>query len=211
MNQRNSSGMVPARCAFFALLLAFAGGCAGSSGELRYYLIDPVSVPVLRSDGTPPMVEILDLDVPQYLERFQIASRGTGNRVDYALNDQWGEPLRKNLLRTLAANLSLALDTVVVATPTNRLSSAPELRVQVHVERFETAEDGRTHLGARWQVIDVESGAMRTQQVQLLSPLASRGADVAQQISAMQTLFGDLSSQIAESLLALRAAEGPDA
>lgn len=201
------------------MAMSMLAGCAGG-GELRYYLLDPAPVPVLRSDGaTPVAVEILDLEVPQYLERFQIARRGDGNRIDYALNDQWGEPLRKNLLRTLAVNLSRALDTVAVATPLNRLASVPEsvpeLRVRVHVERFETAEDGRTHLHARWQVIDVDSGAMRTEQVQLTSPPASapapRAVDIAQQVAAMQRLFGDLSSRIAESLLALRAAGGAEA
>lgn len=192
----------------FGSLLA---GCAGAGGELRYYLIDPAPVPVLRDAGTAPVVEILDLDVPQYLERFQIASRGPGNRIDYALNDQWGEPLRKNLLRTLAINLSTALETVAVATPINRLSSTPELRVQVHMERFETAADGRTRLDARWQVIDVASGRIRTEQVELASPSAARSADIPDRVAAMQALFAELSSRIAASLLAQRATGEGDA
>ena len=185
------------------LLVLLLAGCAGGGGELRYYLIDPV--PLQELSGAEPglSVQIRDLDVPQYLERFQIATRGPGNRIGYALNHQWGEPLRKNLLRTLATHLGRSLGTVEVATPLSRLASPPDVRVRVHIERFERGPEGRVRLHARWQLVDGADGRVRhTDRVELASDRAVSSGDHPALVAAMQAQFADLSERIAESILA---------
>ncbi|HSG90907.1 MAG TPA: PqiC family protein [Pseudomonadales bacterium] len=194
---------IAGRVTILAMLLsATVAGCAGGGAELRYYLIDPAPVTVLAREA-PLSIEVIDLDVPEYLERFQIAARSSGNRVVYEANHQWGEPLRKNLMRTLAVNLTRALDSVVVATPLNRLASRPDVRVQVHVERFERDLDDRVHLHARWQLLDRTGTPVATERVELVGAELRRGADPAMVVAAMQTLFGSFSERLAASIVAV--------
>lgn len=195
--RRQRHGILP------LLLIALLAGCAGGGAELRYYLIDPVSLPRLPGAESGLSVQIRDLDVPRYLERFQIASRGPGNRIVYALNHQWGEPLHKNLLRTLATHLGRSLGTVDVATPLSRLASPPDVRVRVHIERFERGVDGRMQLHARWQLVDGADGRVRhTDRVELVADRAVAAGDYSALVAAMQVQFADLSERIAESIVA---------
>jgi uncharacterized lipoprotein YmbA len=198
--------MATMRAGPILLLALLLGACAGG-GEIRYYLLDPAPGPVLREGDAPLAVRVVDLEVPQYLERFQIARRTADNRIAYDLNDQWGEPLRETLIRTLGANLSATLDTVDVSTPLARLASAPDIAVKVHVDRFEPAPDGRVHLDAHWQLVDPASGdALHTEQAALDARVDGAGA--AADVRTMQRLFGELSDRVAASVLAALEARG---
>ena len=187
------------------LLLAVLGsqaGCLGGGGATtRYYLIDPLGVPEAAASGQPLAVEIMDLDVPQYLERFHIATRDADNGLHYSEYNQWGETLRKNLLRTLAINLGRQLGTSDVATPLNRSLTAPDIRVKVHVDRFERGADGIVYLDARWQVSSVRSGDVSaTQSANLAGDVTVGESDFDAMVSTMRRLFGDLSARIAASI-----------
>jgi uncharacterized lipoprotein YmbA len=107
-------------------LLILLIGCS-SSGKvpIRYYVIDPVIQDTLSSSEAfsseeKLSVHILDLHLPQYLERYQMALRSGENELTLSDSHQWGENLRKNLLRTLGSNLSSLLDTPEISTPIAR-------------------------------------------------------------------------------------------
>lgn len=184
------------------LLSACVGG--GATMPTRYYLIDPVeysseSVKAVRQLS----IEIIDLQIPQYLERFQIASRSSESRLEFSDENQWGENLRKNLLRSMARNLSRLLSTVDVGTPLNRSSSLPDYRIQIHIEQFEQDVDDKVKLIARWQLssssqpesIGVFGAELDSQQL-----IEEDNYD--QMIAVMRQLFGKLSEQIADTIVA---------
>lgn len=181
-----------------ALLLA---GCLGKGGTTtHYYLVDPV--PSQAVTGATPAVEIMDLEIPQYLERFQIATRSGANGIVYAEYHQWGEALRKNLLRTLARNLSGLLGTTDIATPLNRSLAAPDWRVQVHVDQFEQDVDGHVRLKARWQVLDSRTAAAApvSGAAELESEEAFGRGDYGPMVAAMGALYGELAGRIAADI-----------
>lgn len=198
---RTDSTMTLTRLAI--LLCGFLAGCIGGVGNTHvYYLIDPVAdaVPV-RQDDRPLAIEIQDLHLPQYLEKFQIATRDESNRLKYAEYKQWGENLRKNLTRTLARNLQAMLGTQDVGTPQNRSMSAPDYRLHVHIEQFERDRDARVRLIARWQLS--LSGAAEVAEMHnanLMSDLEIGAADYDALVGEMQTLYGELCRQIAASI-----------
>lgn len=137
----------------FLSLLAICAGCAGGNLQAtRYYLIDPVSYEEDLKPASPLRIQIIDLHIPQYLERFHIATRASENRLVFSESHQWGENLRKNLLRTLAGNLSDLLNTKDIGTPLNRSASSPDYRLQVYIEKFERDSDYKVRLSARWQL-----------------------------------------------------------
>lgn len=189
-------------CAVIPLLFLFAGCIGGGAGAVRYYLIDPVPVAEAQTGtGKSLAVEILDLHVPQYLDRFHIATRRGENRLVFSDQHQWGESLRKNLLRTLARNLSQQLNTVDVSTPLSRSSSRADVRVQVHIDQFELDTDGLVKLSARWQITDGDSNeAPAIQRADLTGDAVVPHNDYTAMVADMRKLFGRLSGLIAESI-----------
>jgi hypothetical protein len=192
------------RGAATALLLGLGlTGCLGKGGtNTRYYLVDPAQFPAPEGPARPLVVEIMDLHVPQYLERFQIASRSGENGVVYAEYHQWGESLRKNLLRTLARNLSALLGTADVSTPLNRSLAPPGYRIQVHIDQFEQDMDRFVRLKARWQIQNAGSPGSRplTDAIELESGVAPESGDYAAIVAEMTRLYGQLAQRIASGI-----------
>jgi len=187
----------------FVTILA---SCLGSGGEkipTKYYLIDPVEYDALNSRPDVQMsIEIVDVHIPQYLERFQIATRIGENRLMFSESNQWGENLRKNLMRTLSRNLSRLLATQDIGTPITRSLSSPDYRVQIYIEQFEQDVDSKVKLSARWQISEsVTSDPLGIHHQEMTSPAIEKN-DYDQVVAQMRQLYGDLSSKIAESILA---------
>ncbi|MDX1569630.1 MAG: PqiC family protein [Xanthomonadales bacterium] len=188
------------------LVVLVAGGCSSSGGGpgIAYYLIDPVDAEPIRE--TDLSIEILDLRIPQYLERYQIASRTSQNRLRFSEAHQWGETLRKNLARTLSRNLTELLGTVDVATPFNRLASRPDLRLLIDIDEFEARADRRVHLVARWQLALPDGTAIATERVNLAGERPFPAGDYGALVGQMRQLFGELSRRIARSIAESNAA-----
>jgi uncharacterized lipoprotein YmbA len=140
---------------YVAFLLSSCTG-VGTTASTRYYLIDPIEYSNI-SAVRPMSIEIINLQIPQYLERFHIATRSSESQLEFSEGHQWGENLRKNLLRTMARNLSALLSTMDIGTPLNRSASSPDYRVQIHIEQFEQESNNKVKLVARWQLSSSEA------------------------------------------------------
>jgi uncharacterized lipoprotein YmbA len=184
-----------------SLLSACMGG--GATTPTRYYLVDPVEYSSESVKAVRPLsIEILDLHIPQYLERFQIASRSSESRLEFSDHHQWGENLRKNLLRSMARNLSRLLSTIDVGTPLNRSSSSPDYRLQIHIEQFEQDSDNKVKLIARWQLSSGEqSESLGVFGAELESTQTIEEENYDQMIAIMRQLYGELSERIADSII----------
>ena len=175
-------------------------GCSSSADTVRYYLIEPVSL-ADATNGGDTSIEIVDLEIPQYLERLQIASRRPDSQLVFASTHQWGESLRKNLTRALARNLTNLLGTAAIGTPVNRLSSLPDYRLTVYIERFERGADGYVHLLARWQLIHREtSETVINSSNEYTSERRIDAWDFAGTVFAMSGLLGEFSQTIARQI-----------
>ncbi len=184
--------------------IVLVSACGSSGGNpVNYYLLDPVVTTAVEGATTRPLVlEILDLVIPQYLERFQIATRGDGNQLRFADDNQWGENLRKNLMRTMVQNLAPALGTIDIGTPISRTSSLPDYRLQIYIEQFEWQSSGRVRLSARWQLTDgATGGALSIHALDTESAAAVGRGDYAGIVASMQALYGSLCLDIAKSVV----------
>ena len=187
------------RTCLLILSTAALAACGGGAA-IDYYVLDVEPGPRIAT-ANKLSIEIIDVEVPQYLERFQLVTRTPGNGLSYSEAHQWGEPLRKTLARVLAAHLAEVLDTADVSTPHARLSSAPDLRVQVHIDRFERATSGRVELRARWQVTDAATGViLETEQARFESAGRIADGDYSGLVGSMQERYGALAQRIAESV-----------
>lgn len=186
------------------LIMVTLVGCAGGA-PIRHYLIDPAPGPALRAsdaEGEALVVEILDVELPRYLDRYPIVRRGEDGQLLLATGHQWGEGLRLNLLRTLSINLSEQLSSVDVSTPRTRSAAPPDFRVLVVIEAFEADASGQVQLDARWQVMaGADHSTLTTRLSRLQSEQRVADGDAAAQVSAMTDLYGRLSAEIARELL----------
>ena len=187
----------------FAILLSSCAGVSGSA-PIRYYLIDPEeSLNTIHKSSKPLSIEIISLHIPQYLDRFHIATRKSESRLEFSENHQWGENLRKNLLRTMSRNLSALLSTIDIGTPLNRSSSPPDYRVKIHIEQFEQESNKKVKLVARWQLLGgPESKALGIFNANLQGQNTIEKNNFEQMVSVMRQLFGTLSQRVAKTIIA---------
>ena len=185
------------------LISVLLAGCASGS-SLSYYLIDPAPGEVMLPAGDAVLViEILDVQLPRYLDRNQIVKRRADGQLALSNSHHWGENLRLNLLRTLAQNLSERLDSVDVATPRARSATLPDFRIALIIEAFEPDPRGRVQLLARWQIMDRAGNVAATRRSRLEAAQTVRDGDFPGLVRAMSGLYGELSDEIARELLAV--------
>ncbi|MBS0336770.1 MAG: membrane integrity-associated transporter subunit PqiC [Proteobacteria bacterium] len=190
----------------FAVLgaaLALLAGCA-SDPVTRYYVL-AATAPASSQPPAPKAMAVVirDVRLPQYLERTQIVTRGSDHRLLMADYELWAGDLRQDMTRVLAENLSrlLASDQVVAAPHTLKL--APDVRVEVEVQRFERDAAGKVELAARWWLTRGSDGAL------LASPSAALagtplGANASYEavVASMSAVYGQLAQEIARSIRA---------
>ena len=197
---------MPLHKIIIALYVAFQlSGCAGvgSSTPTRYYLIDPAEYPSTSIKSVRPLsIEIISLHIPQYLERFHIATRSSESQLKFSESHQWGENLRKNLLRTLARNLAKLMLTMDIGTPLNRSASSPDYRVRIHIEQFEQESNNKVKLVARWQFTggsQSEPSVVFNAELQGQETIEKKNYE--QMVSVMRQLYGELSQRIAATII----------
>jgi len=187
-------------------LLALLGGCS-SGPATRFYTLDPVvAAPAARPQESaaraakPLTIVVTDVRLPQYLDRPQIVTRGSDQRLRFAEFEHWGGNLRDEMIRILAENLGRLLPNDRVIAAPHPVPLQPDYRLALEVQRFERDADGRVQLTARWWLT---RGAD-------LAPLASPAATFTggtvgdgstdALVQSMSTVYGELAQAIARSL-----------
>jgi uncharacterized lipoprotein YmbA len=179
-------------------------GCS-SAPATRFYVLNPLDPGLhLAADAdhkAPLSVEVASLRLPQYLERPQIVTRSSASRVELAEFEQWGGNLRKNMMRVLAQNLSRLLATPHISVSPNSPRVSPDFRVEVEVTKFERDPDGKVRLSAWWRLSGGEDQKPLTTKItDLESPMIPGGPDLEPTVSAMSTLWGELSQRIGQAI-----------
>ncbi|MBW1796883.1 MAG: membrane integrity-associated transporter subunit PqiC [Deltaproteobacteria bacterium] len=191
----------------FLLAGSLLSGCITTSHPAtRFYVLnslDPGVSLVSKTDRKCALsVEVASLRLPQYLERPQIVTRSSRNRLELAEYRQWGGNLRKNMMRVLAQNLSRLLDTPNIAIYPHRPPVHPDFRVELEVMQFEGGADGQVRLSAQWRLLrGKDLKPLVTRITDLASPVSQKGGDFEHTVSAMSKLFGELSQIIGSTIL----------
>lgn len=190
------------------LSLLAQAGCA-SSKPSRYYLLSALSLTESAKEDQGVAVGIGPIGFPKYLDRPQIVTRGSQNRLHLGEFDRWAEPLEQNFARVLAENLAALLSTDDVVQYPWKRSTQTDYQIIVTVNRFDAAIGGDTVLHARWSVCD---GDGRT----IVPPRASRLAEPAGSpdyeaiVQAGSRALEQLSRQIAGALQEIKPTPRPE-
>lgn len=134
-----------------ALLLA---GCARTA-PVSYYQLSALEVtrpsPATAEAGKM-VLGIGPVRLAEYLDRPQMVTRMTANRLQLAASHRWAEPLSENIPRVLGENLSALLGTDSILLHPWPASRTTDYQLLVEVLHFENESDGAARLVVRWSV-----------------------------------------------------------
>jgi uncharacterized protein len=181
------------------------------SKPAEVFVLEPLAARGAPSPDRPPaaVIGILPVEVPGWIDRPQITSRGAGGQVTADEFFRWGEPIAKGVQRVVAENLAALLpDRRVVRAPWAGYEPVVH-RVEITVTELARQADGSVLLEARWAVI----GKDRSTLVQRRSShrAASPGPTVAAAVEASSEVLEALSRELAATLggLPLPSADEP--
>jgi uncharacterized protein len=142
--------------------------------------------------------------LPRYLDRPEVVVRVGANEVKPAVFEYWAGSLLRQFEGVLAQNLQMLVGADQVQIYPWYADAAPDLAVEVDVQRFEPTSDGRVELVARWRIRKGSGGeALRAGESTLSRPAG--GIDSGGAAAALSGLLDDFSRELAQAILAARA------
>ena len=186
--------------------LLVLAGCAGSTPS-RFYVLTPIATTKAAHYPDGLAVGVGPVVIPQYLDRPQVVTRSSDNRLEVGEFDQWGGRLGDNVTRVLAENLSglLATDRVSIYPWTD--PGAIAFQVTLDIVAFERTAAGAVTLSAFWSIIDVaNTKALVTRRSTIVKPIdpAAKGAEAYDAtVAAMSDALASLSQEIASTIKAI--------
>lgn len=180
--------------AALALACALALAGCGHSPPTRFYVLAPVAPaqPATAANGTP--IRVAAVHLPAELDRLEIVSGLSANRIEVRSEDRWAAPLddmsRRVLTQDLAQRLPPAM-LVAAHAPAPRAARA----LVVDLQAFGVDGAGTARLQGGWSLEGPDHQPQLQRDVDLTAPGA--GADPQAQAAAMSRLLGELADQIA--------------
>jgi uncharacterized lipoprotein YmbA len=151
-----------------------------------------------NADETCIAISVGPIELPDYVDRSQIVTRISPNKLSLAEFDQWAEPLKENFSRVLMENLSTLLCADPITLYPSRGPTDTDYRVEVEVIRIDGRLDGQATLVARWIILEEKDGtAIFTWKSKLSSPV--QGDDYEALVAAQSQTIEALSRHIAEA------------
>jgi len=131
-------------CALAVLILT--AGCASTSPQL--YTLSPMEKPV--GETSTLTITVGPVSLPATVNRPQLVLSVTPNQVAVDEFNRWASPLKGDIARVIAENLSALLGFPYVSVFPQSVS--PSYRVTIDVTRFESAPGEEARLNAIWLV-----------------------------------------------------------
>jgi hypothetical protein len=184
-----------AACSFLALLV----GCGSVPREYHYTLnAQPVT-----STGAAPQssfsIAVGPVTVPETVDQPQMVVQVAPNRVAIEEFHRWAGPLRSEVARVIAANLSQMLNASRVWSYSQANLGKADCQVLVDVQRFDSALGDAAVVEALW-TIRLPEGVTRTGRSTVREPATGPGFDAI--VAAHGRALARLSQEIADSIRA---------
>ncbi len=193
------SPIIAMRRILAALVLLGLAGCS-ESPPTHFYTLSGMQLPPAGMNAPKTVVGVGPVTLPEYLDRPQIVTRASGNRVVLASFHSWVEPVDSMFTRVLVGNLSSLLATDNVVTMPQRRPLPLDYQVAVDVDRFDADQSGRAVLDARWRVFGADGNALIGEgRSTIVEPPAEAGSYDAI-VAAMSRALAGMSSAIAGTI-----------
>jgi uncharacterized lipoprotein YmbA len=192
---------VTLRPALIAALLAFPvlSGC-GSSPKSTFYTLSSGAAPERATATAPLSVAIGPITVPDIVDRPQFVLRAAANQV--TINDyvRWAAPLKDEIPRVIADNLTQLLNGARVATHPQSGNADADYLLAIGVQRFDSALGDAATVEVLWMVRPPKGGALKTGRSVVREPV--QGKDYDALVAAHSRALAAVSRDIAEAIRA---------
>jgi uncharacterized lipoprotein YmbA len=189
------------RRALLVLVLA-ASGCSvldPQPDRSQFFVLSPMAEASPGSGLNGAVVALGPVNLPDYLDRLEIATRTDANRLRYSDTDRWAEPLDVNFTRVLSQDLSILMNLGEIVSYPWFSDARVDYQVPVHVSRFEGDEDGNVVLEARLSVKVPRNGMVIYAKDSHIAQTATGIGDAAV-VGAMNAAVTDLAREISAVL-----------
>jgi len=137
------------------LVLLMLAGC-GSSPPVKYFGLDSMDTSYTQDEAGAPVLALGPFRMPEYLNRSQMVTRGSGAELIVDDVNRWAESLDDAIHRILASNLDRLLGSlIVVAYPSAALLEV-DYRLVGRIGQFNADEDGLVILEVQWGAADTD-------------------------------------------------------
>ncbi len=189
------------RTAISVATVLWLSGCA-QSPEARFYTLTPLAqqeVQTLPTATSAISVNIMPVEIPDYLNRPQIVTRSGQNELQLAEFDRWAGSLPDNIAEVMAENLSLLLaSNKVLAKGWGRYEKTG-YTLMLRVIRLECVPRSTVTMRIQWTLSTPPDGTSVATRVSTYSEkLQNARYDTA--VSAVSTLLGRVSKEIAQEI-----------
>jgi uncharacterized lipoprotein YmbA len=182
-----------------AAVLLIVAGC--ESAPTEFYTLSNMQLPPPGTSNTPrTVVGVGPITLPDYLDRPQIVTRASGNRMMLAAFNAWVEPMDGMFTRVLVENLSSLLATDNVVALPQRRPMALDYQVEVDVARFDADATGRAVLDARWKVFGKDGESLIEEGRSTIVEPAVGPDSYEDIVAAMSRALAEMSSTIASAI-----------
>ncbi len=187
-------------CVVLAVVMLLAG-CARTP-EVSFYQLSPRPDAKLVAGssvyGEGRTIGVGPVQLPEYLERIQLVSRVSANRLEVSATGRWAEPLADGVPRVLIENLvALRGHDRFLSHPWPR-SMAIHGQVVVELLQFEGGPQQPATLIARWSVLDGAGRVLLAERRSRFDVAAAPGQEG--QVAALSDALGDFAREIASAL-----------
>ena len=181
------------------LSVLFVSACATTSRSVDFYTLSAVS----SADEKPPAANCRDVVIgigpvlwPSYLDRPQIVTRLSVNRISFDEFHRWAGPLEEEFTRVLIDDLSRMLQTDYVIKYPGKLAYTPRYRVQMQIDQFDGQPGEAVTLKVNWSIV-TQSGEKEPALHESLIRQATAGERYEDMVAAASEAVAELSRQIA--------------
>ena len=187
------------KSALIAALLAFPvlAGC-GSSPKSTFYTLSSGAAPAPAPATAPLSVAIAAVTVPDIVDRPQFVVRVAANQVTINEFARWAAPLKDEIPRVIADNLTRLLNGARVATHPQAGNTDTDYLVRIGVQRFDSALGDAATVEVLWSVRPPKGGAPRTGRSVVREPV--QGKDYDALVAAHSRALAAVSREIADAL-----------
>jgi uncharacterized lipoprotein YmbA len=190
-----------------ALALA-AAGC-GSSPKPKFYTLSPEAPAAATAAASAPVgrpsVGVAAVTLPEAVDRPQLVNRTAANEVAIAQQHRWAGPLKDEVPRVLAENLSRLTGNPQVAAHPSAAATGADYRVRVDFQRFDGTAGGDVVLEALWTVQSAGGEVLSAGRSAAREPTGAAGFDAL--AAAYSRALAKLAGYIAPAVKDLPAAK----
>jgi uncharacterized lipoprotein YmbA len=139
----------------FSLMVFLLAACS-TTPDVKYYTLNPLSdmqpdIPQGVS-GDTLVIGVGPVEFPRFLDRPQIVTRRSQNRVEVSEFHRWAGSFSEDFLRVLAKNISMLLPAGWVAAYPWADEFSPTFRIPLTVEQFDGQLGKHVVLNVTWAV-----------------------------------------------------------